>query len=174
MSLPHSILRPVPASAVYAAEDQWSAVLDRGGSVDFFGSRLDVSAQRRFGDIDSIRRYVEAVVALPAVVARYPAVGPVTVRERAGQSKAHYEAQTSTIAIPMKSTWAARESVILHEVAHHLVGSSKQSTSTRHQWHGVGFRQAMCLLAQAVLGSEAALLLRAGYEEAGLRTVEPT
>ncbi len=159
---------------MYAAEDQWSAVLDRGGSVDFFGSRLDLAAQRRFGDIDSIRRYVEAVIALPAIVARYPGAGQVVVRERAGQSRAHYEAQTSTIAIPMKSTWAARESVILHEVAHHLVGGSKESSSTRHQWHGVRFRQAMCLLAQVVLGAEAALLLRAGYEEAGLRTVEPT
>ena len=159
---------------MYAAEDQWSSVLDRGGSVDFFGSRLDVTAQRRFGDIDSIRRYVEAVLALPAIASRYPRVGAVVVRERAGQSRAHYEAHTSTIAIPMKSTWAARESVILHEVAHHLVGSTKQSTSTRHQWHGVSFRQAMCLLAQVVLGAEAALLLRAGYEEAGLRTVEPT
>ena len=35
------------APALYAAEDQWSAVLDRGGVVDFFGSRLDVPLQRR-------------------------------------------------------------------------------------------------------------------------------
>ncbi|HAN71376.1 MAG TPA: TIGR04338 family metallohydrolase, partial [Actinobacteria bacterium] len=41
----------MPANAVYAAEDQWSAVLDRGGVVDFFGSRIDVPMQRRFGDV---------------------------------------------------------------------------------------------------------------------------
>ena len=163
---------------MYAAEDQWSAVLDRGGSVDFFGSHMDIRAQRRFGDIESIRLYVEAVLDLPGVVARYPDTGAVIVRERSGQGKAHYEAHTATIAIPMKSTWAARESVILHEVAHHLASSGRPQasagTSGRHQWHGVRFRQAMCLLAQVVLGAEAELLLRAGYEEAGLRTVEPT
>lgn len=159
---------------MYAAEDQWSAALDRGGSVDFFGSRLDLSPQRRFGDIGSIRQYVVAVLALPAILARYPDVVVPAVRERGGQAKAHYDAQSATIAIPMKSTWAGRESVVLHEVAHHLTCSLRPSTSARHQWHGVRFREAMCLLAQTALGAEAALLLRAGYEEAGLRTVEPS
>jgi putative metallohydrolase (TIGR04338 family) len=57
----------VSRSAVYSAEDQWSAVLDRGGVVDFFGSRIDVPQQRRFGDLASVRRYVDAVLALPSV-----------------------------------------------------------------------------------------------------------
>lgn len=159
---------------MYAAEDQWSAVLDRGGSVDFFGSRVDVAVQRRFGDIASVRRYVDAVMSLPFVTDEYPAAGGVTVRERSGQQRAHYEVSSQTIAIPIRTTWAARESVVLHEIAHHLTCSlSSTSSGPRRDWHGLTFRQAMCGLAQAVLGVEAALLLRAGYEESGLRTVGP-
>ena len=152
-------------SSVYAAEDQWSAVLDRGGLVDFFGSRLDVPQQRRFGDLDSVRRYVDAVLTLPSVVERW-APESVAVRERAGQAKAHYEPSTATIAIPLKTMWAARESVLLHEIAHHLRGSADED------WHGPRFRQTMCGLVSIVLGDPAALLLRAGYEEAGVRVPE--
>lgn len=159
---------------MYAVEDQWSAALDRGGSVDFFGSRLDLSAQRRFGDIDSIRSYVEAVLGLPFVASAYPGAGAVTVRERAGQGRAHYELHSRTIAIPVQSSWAARESVVLHEVAHHLACSLVSGDPARREWHGLAFRQAMCALAQEVLSVEAALLLRAGYEESGLRTVPPS
>ena len=68
----------MPASAVYAAEDQWSAVLDRGGTVDFFGSRLDAPMQRRFADVASVQAYVDALLARPGVRSAYPSTGPVT------------------------------------------------------------------------------------------------
>lgn len=173
VSLRHSILRPVPPSAVYAAEDQWSAVLDRGGEVDFFGSHVQIPCQRRFGDLDAVQRYVDGVLALPFVATEYPAATTVTVRERSGQRRAHYEEHSSTVAIPFKSTWAARESVVLHELAHHLASSLGSPTGSRRQWHGLAYRQAMCALVDAVLGAEAAMMLRAGYEEVGLRTVGP-
>jgi putative metallohydrolase (TIGR04338 family) len=159
---------------VYAAEDQWSAVLDRGGAVDFFGSRLDVPTQRRFGDLDSVRRYVEAVMASPGVSRRYPQAGPLTVRERAGQSKAHYEVGAAMIAVPLRTQWAARESVVLHEVAHHLACSTAQEAAgARRDWHGTRYRAVMCDLVAIVLGEQAALLLRGSYEGAGLVVVEP-
>ena len=171
----------MPASLVYAAEDQWAAVLDRGGVVDFFGSRLDVAPQRRFGDLAAVRTYVSWVLERPPVLAEYPDAGPVVVRERGGQSRAHYEiaaahsgAATATIAIPMRDAWAARESVVLHEIAHHLACSRAvvgPGGPGRRQWHGIEFRRTMCRLAEVVLGEPASLLLRAGYEEAGLRTV---
>lgn len=150
---------------MYAAEDQWSAVLDHGGVVDFFGSRIDVPCQRRFGDMPSVRRYVEAVLALPAVTKAYPDAGPARVRERAGQSKAHYEPATGTIAVPLRTQWAARESVVLHEVAHHLTCSGR---TVPDQWHGPEFCRTMCEVVAIVLGEASALLLRAGYESAGL------
>jgi putative metallohydrolase (TIGR04338 family) len=158
----------MPPSAVYAAEDQWSAVLDRGGVVEFFGSRIDVPIQRRFGDLESVQRYVDEVLASAFVCGTYPHAGPVTVRERAGQRVAHYEPGAAVIAIPLRTMWAARESVVLHEVAHHLACSTGP-VEHGPRWHGSTYRMAMCGLVAAVLGEQAALLLRTGYEESGVR-----
>ena len=151
---------------MYAAEDQWSAVLDRGGVVDFFGSRIDLPIQRRFGDLDGVRRYVDQVVGLTAVQAAFPGAQSPIVRERSGQTRAHYEPDTATIAIPLKEFWAGREAVVLHELAHHLAG--RPASGAPREWHGAEYRSAMCRLVGCVLGESAALLLRAGYEEVGL------
>ena len=69
--------RDVHRSAVYRAEDQWSATLDRGGVVDFFGSVIDVPEQLRFGALEAVRTYVDDVVA-------HLKVPPVHVRHRRG------------------------------------------------------------------------------------------
>lgn len=154
--------RDVQRSAVYAAEDQWTAILDRGGTVDFFGSVLTIVPQRRFGDLDAVRTYVEHVctgngLAVPEV------------RAHRGHSRAHYSSATATISIPWnlsgRSTgWAARESVVLHEIAHHWAFQS--ATTLLHDTHYVG---AMIRLVASTLGEEAALLLRAGYDGVGVR-----
>jgi len=160
----------MPASAVYAAEDQWSAVLDRGGTVDFFGSRLDVPMQRRFADVASVQAYVDALLARPRVRSAYPSTGPVTVRERSGQGRAHYQPRDAVIALPLRTLWAGRESVVLHELAHHCacsVGVEADPAGVR--WHGTEFRSAMDVLVTEALGEPAALLLRAGYDAAGVR-----
>lgn len=160
----------MPPSALYAAEDQWSAVLDRGGQVDFFGSRIDVPMQRRFGDIAAVRAYVDRVLELPAVRTGYPSAGPVQVRERSGQRRAHYEPGTATIAVPMRDLWGGREAVVLHELAHHLACSvGVPASASGRRWHGAEFQSAMCELVTEVLGAQAALLLRAGYDAAGVR-----
>lgn len=161
----------MPPSAVYAAEEQWSAVLDRGGPVDFFGSRLDVPAQRRFGDVASVQAYVDAVLALPGVRSAYPSAGPVVVRERSGQGKAHYEPATAVIALPLRTLWAGRETVVLHELAHHVSCSAGvPGDRGGRRWHGPEFRAAMLTLVTEALGDPAALLLRAGYDAAGVRS----
>jgi putative metallohydrolase (TIGR04338 family) len=76
------------------------------------------------------------------------------------------DAGTATIAVPLKSRWAARESVLLHELAHHLGGS------VDGDWHGPAYRRTMVELVAIVLGEAAALLLRAGYEESGVTVPE--
>jgi len=142
-------------AAVYVAEDQWSAVLDRGGTVDFFGSVLALPTQRRFGDFDAVRGYVQAVCTSVGI-------SVPTVRARRGHTRAHYESATTTIAIPdvvSSGAWAARESVVLHELAHHWDFLEHGSLM-----HGAGFRTAMLTLVADTLGEEAALLLRAGYD----------
>ncbi len=158
------------ASAIYDVERVWSIVLDRGGLVDFHGSHLYVPTQKRFADILSVQKYVDAVLTLNAIRDKYPNASPVHVRERRGQSKAHYEPSTATVAIPMKNTVYGRESTVLHELAHHLsVSDGLPTTPTGTRWHGTEFRDAMLFLVSAVLGEPAALLLRAGYHASGLR-----
>lgn len=135
-------------AAVYSAEDQWSAAVDRGGPLDFHGSPLVMPEQRRFSTLEEVRAYVARVSAehgLPC-----PAV-----RHRSGGARAHYE-DAGVIAIPSGEPWAMRESVVLHELAHHASGSLD---------HGPAFTAAMLALVEAQLGPEAALVLRTAYLE---------
>ncbi len=158
------------ASAVYSAEHQWSAVLDRGGVVNFHGSHIYVPLQKRFADISSVQRYVDAVLALDTIREAFPNSGPVHVRERRGQSKAHYEPSTATVAIPLADRDFGRESTVLHELAHHLsVSKGLTATPSGTRWHGAEFRETMLFMVSAVLGEAAALLLRAGYHASGVR-----
>lgn len=157
-------------SAVYAAEDQWSEALNRGGKLDFHGSIIEVPVQRRFGQLEAIQAYVDWVLQLPCVNDVFGTMPPVTVRTRKGQTKAHYEADALVIAIPLDTAWAAREAVVLHEIAHHLVMSGRFAELPAH---GPAFTSAMCALVECVLGPEAALMLRASYSALDLRTVMP-
>ena len=138
-------------AAVYAAEDQWSSTLDRGGRVDFFGSTFDLSPQVRFGSLAAMAAYVDRLVVETDCA-------PVVVRHRRGSTKAHYAA--GIIAIPADAQWACRESVLLHEFAHHRVGAE--------HGHDAAFRRGMLDLVELRLGPAAALLLRTGYAEQGL------
>jgi putative metallohydrolase (TIGR04338 family) len=159
----------VSASSVYGAEHQWSAVLDRGGLVNFHGSHIYVPLQKRFADISSVQRYVDAVLALDSIREAYPNAGPVCVRERRGQRKAHYEPSTAAMAIPMENRAFGRESTVLHELAHHLsVSEGLPATPSGTRWHGMEFREAMLFLVSVVLGEPSALLLRAGYHSSGI------
>ena len=96
--------RDTARAVVYAAEDQWSAALDRGGAIDFFGSKLTLPQQREFETIDDMQRYCDGVMSNERVMSRYPSAGSVVVRARAGQRSAHYESVGHTIAIPLSGT----------------------------------------------------------------------
>jgi putative metallohydrolase (TIGR04338 family) len=155
---------------VYAAEEQWGRQLARGGAVDFFGSPLQVPQERRFADIGAVQRYVDAVLGLIGVVTRWPGVPPVRVRERAGNGRAHYS--EGVIALPLQGLvgerWAARESVVLHELTHHLVAHSHHGVAA----HGPEFCGDEVLLVEIALGPEAALLLRAAFDGSGIPVAE--
>ena len=165
-------------SAVYAAEDQLGRLLARGGAVDFYGSTLTLPVERRFADIASVQRYVNAVLALSSVRERWPRVAPVRVRERSGLSRAHYEpagpdtVATAAIAIPLAGPvevrWAARETVVLHEIAHHLVAQDLPP----EPWHGPTFCGVLLSLIATAIGPEAALALRAAFDGAGIPVTE--
>ncbi|MEZ5117481.1 MAG: TIGR04338 family metallohydrolase [Candidatus Nanopelagicales bacterium] len=162
-------VRDARRSAVYEAERAVESVLgrDRVGpvTVSLHGSSLTLPVERRFGDAAGVQRYVDAVLDLDWVTARWPGQR-VAVRARRGQRMAHYEpAPEPVIAVPVETTWALRELVVLHEVAHHLARVSVGGAEPSHgpTWAGVYLN-----LAAVCVGPEVALLLRASFADAGV------
>lgn len=162
--------RDTQRSRVYAAEEFVRTVFDRAaehgsGAIDFFGDPITLPPEARFGSVESVQRYVDEVLCLPAVAQRWPGTGPVRVRPRRSATAAHYENGDgqAVIAVPERaSNWALRELVVLHEVAHHLCDGSGPA-------HGPRFTETFCALAAAVMGPEAGHVLRVVYAKEGVR-----
>ncbi len=160
--------------AVYAAEELVGRILDRSATtpvVEVAGSRLTLPPERHFADLDAVQRYVDAVLGLEWVRRRWPAAAsrPVTVRERRGMTKAHYEHESATIAVPIRgrqARWALRELVVLHEIAHHL--GAEGSGGGHDIGHGSTFAARLVELVDGVVGSEVALLLRVTFADVGV------
>ncbi|MFN2562101.1 MAG: TIGR04338 family metallohydrolase [Jatrophihabitans sp.] len=154
-------------SRLYEAEGVLARMIDRRDDfpvAEAFGSRVTVPEDRKFGDIDSVQRYIDAVLALAWVRRGAPdrAALPVRVRARAGATKAEYEFATHTIAVPphrVGGRWAMRELVVLHELAHHLAPDAG---------HGPEFAAQLLELVEELVGVEAAFLLRSSFLDAGI------
>ena len=156
--------RDTQRARVYRAEDAWAARLDaarRGAPLaTVAGSRVLLPAERRFGDLDAVRSYLVRVLALPAVRGAFGSVDPPGLRLRRGGAAAHWEAP-GTIAVPVPrhgEPWALRETVVLHELAHHVGYVSRLADRHRPPYPAV-----LLALVTAVLGEEAALALRVDY-----------
>ena len=84
------------------------------------------------------------------------------LRPRRGQRAAHWESP-GVIALPVPrhgEPWALRESVLLHELAHHVGESAGLCVG-----HGAPFPAVLLVLVEAALGAEAAFALRVAYGE---------
>jgi putative metallohydrolase (TIGR04338 family) len=134
-------------------------------AVEFFGTQLTLPPEARFGSVASVQRYVDDVLALPAVRQRWPAVSALRVRARRAATAAHYENidGTAVIAVPDRDTtdWALRELVVLHEVAHHLCQAEPA--------HGPEFVATICALTELVMGPEVGHVLRVIYAKEGVQ-----
>jgi putative metallohydrolase (TIGR04338 family) len=155
---------------VYAAEEFVRTMFDRvaehgSPSVEFFGAQLTLPPEARFASVPSVQRYVDGVLALPAVRERWPRVPPLRVRARKAATAAHYEHRDGegVIAVPDRDTadWAMRELVVLHEVAHHLCWVRPP--------HGPEFVETLCTLTELVMGPELGHVLRVVYAKEGVR-----
>ena len=164
-------VRDTQRSRVYAAEEFVRTLFDRAAqhssrAIDFFGAQLTLPPEARFGSIQSVQRYVDDVLALPAVADRWTPAGALQVRRRRAAAAAHYEKRSGTgvIAVPDRNTadWAMRELVLLHEIAHHL-------DDTGGAAHGSGFVATLCELAALVMGPEVGHVLRVVYTKEGVR-----
>lgn len=153
--------RDTQRARVYAAEEFVRTMFDRAAehssrAIDFFGTQLTLPPEARFGSVHAVQRYVDEVLG------RVEAA-PVTVRARRGTTAAHYEnvAGAAVIAVPDGSgTWALRELVVLHELAHHL--------SPEGPAHGSGFVATYCELCETIMGPEVGLVLRMVYAKEGV------
>ena len=146
---------------VYAAEQFVRTMFDRAAqhssrAIDFFGTSLTLPPEARFASVESVQRYVDDVLARVGAA-------PVTVRARRGTTAAHYELVdgAAVIAVPERdTTWALRELVVLHELAHHLC--------TEGPPHGPAFVATYCELCATVMGPEVGLVLRMVYAKEGV------
>lgn len=121
------------------------------------GVTLTLPPEARFASIESIQTYVDRVRALPGLSHHPRAALPVTVRARKSDGKAHYENGKAVIAIPdTLGSWALRELVVLHELAHHLAWGDQ---------HGPRFAAALLDILGATLGPEVELALRIIYDD---------
>ena len=141
---------------VYAAESALRDLIGQANSpvtgpvaVSVGASKLVLPLEVRFGDIASVQRYCDQVLNLDGLAMRWP-VRPVAVRERKGTSKAHWET-SDVIAIP-DAAWAMRETVVLHELAHHLTPEAVN--------HGRDFQDALLDLYCEAMAPEVALMAR--------------
>ncbi len=156
--------RDTQRARVYRAEDGWAAQLDaaRRGAVlaSVGGSAVVLPGERRFGTLEAVQDYGARVLALPEVLALAGVLAPPRLRLRRGARSAHWE-PPGVVALPVPprgEPWALRETVVLHELAHHVGELSGRSVG-----HRAPFPAVVLLLAEAVLGQEAALALRVHY-----------
>lgn len=155
-------------SKVYGAEQHLARLLESARvnqvrTIEAYGSTLTLPDEVRFGDLESIQRYVDNVLGLAWVRRTWPVLAAqrVTVRRRKGESKAHYWRLVREIAIPTSTRWAMREIVLLHEIAHHL--------TPEDCGHGEEFVGTFLLLVREIIGPEVGLLLLAAMHEAGAK-----
>ena len=140
---------------VYAAENTLLFMLDHGGTAQFLGSSLTLPVERRFGDVDSVRRYLAEVRKRSWGHSDVP---PPRVRVRKGHSKAHWA--DGTIALPdgtRERGWAMREVVVLHEYSHHVAWHKHAAGG-----HGTAFQEVYVDLLEHAVSPEAAFVVRAG------------
>jgi putative metallohydrolase (TIGR04338 family) len=146
---------------VYSAEDalqKWlRAALEEDGSISIDDHVYKPEPEVKFGNVDSVRPYVNQVVKLLGLK-------PIVVVKRQGAAKATY--RWGEIRIPdytIGGHWALTEMVVLHEIAHHIAQGSHE--------HGKDFRTAFVQLLKDVGKPVTAELLELAYERAGVGTL---
>lgn len=128
-------------------------------AIDFFGTQLTLPPEAKFGSVAAVQNYVDDVTARVET-------NPVTVRARRGTKAAHYEIDGAVIAVPEQdTTWALRELVVLHELAHHLCAQGPAADAPAH---GPEFVATYCGLCETIMGPEVGLVLRMVYAKEGV------
>jgi putative metallohydrolase (TIGR04338 family) len=139
--------------AVYQAEDSVASVMRRPHRAVRLGSSIvSLPEEVRFGSLEAIQSFVDAVLVDALSSGQFPDRGPVVVEVRRGFRMATYsQGRIHIPAADPRGRWALTRCVVLHEVAHHLSGEPG---------HGRSFRAALVALYARHLNPGAAELLR--------------
>ena len=163
--MPPTTTRDAQRARVYSGENAWEARLDaarRGARrATVAGSQVLLPQEVLFGSLEAAQTYADQQLAGLDVPV-------VTVRERRGHARAHWalEGSHAAIALPVPvhgTSWALREAVLLHELAHHVAFHLDGAMD-----HGPSFVRRMLQLVASALGPEAALALRVDYAQSGV------
>ena len=157
---------------LYDAEQQVRRQLELAAAgartVTVGSSTIVLPLEVRFGSMQAVQRYSDAVRATAAFQQRFPhaAAASLRVRARRGDRHAHYEAP-DMIALHQPehgSAWALRELVVLHEVAHHAAHHDLPPEPA----HGAGYAGAFLRVVTDAMGPEAGLLLTSAFADHGV------
>lgn len=151
-------------AAVYDAETRLERWLDLG-EITVFGSHWVPEPEVRFARVDDVQTYADRVLAHLG-----HGVG-VRVRARRGATAAHYEHAGRVIAVPspqVGGSWALREAVVLHEIAHHLHATGPGGPAGAQGAHGPQFRAQLVDLHRRLGHEVVARLLAIAYTDAGV------
>jgi len=151
-------MRDANRSLVYDVEDRLTTAMDNNAPLDFYGSRLILGPDRKFGDIASVQRYLRLIRAREWGFGDTPE--PIVTAARS-ERRATWVAPAS-ITLP-EARWALRETTVLHEYAHHVTYHYDGESA-----HSAQFCRRYTELVRNAVGPEAATLLMAGFDQAGL------
>lgn len=148
-------------NAEFALRDMFSnCTLSR--TVKVHGMTLTLPDERKFGALATVQAYADAVIDM--VSDRYPARAATVVEGRKSLRRKAYW-QSGTIVLPQRevTTWAWREIVVLHELAHHLTPAHE---------HDEKFCAAYVYLLSEVMGPEAGWLMTVLLADNGVQIKE--
>jgi putative metallohydrolase (TIGR04338 family) len=162
-------LRDEQKSLVYDAEFELRFIRDNNdaGCVDFYGQTLELPRPRKFGDLDGVQAFVNAVCAFDPVTSVWTPPGPPPkVAPRSGDKHAHYHPRYNVIAVPphrgSEHSWAMDELIVLHELAHFF------NRYTQEPAHGLSFVNCYMDLLEKVLHPTWKLLMLRALDQRGV------
>ena len=142
---------------VYHAEHMVERMIQRGGTVDFHGARLDLhgEANRLYTPLQQplIQGIVCGLYEAHRLDSR-PTQAPLLRLNRNAHRRAWYSSAKHEIVLPTMR-WAMTDTTLAHEVAHACVGAGHTNRAS----HGQEWRKTFAAVVRDLIGPASSLLL---------------
>jgi putative metallohydrolase (TIGR04338 family) len=147
---------------IYAAERQVEALFEQGGTVQFYGTALDL-ANCRVAVYHPAQQHLLAGVVAGLYAAHRgpdrPAAAPALRISEKAYARAWYDRGKHEIVLP-RMRWSMSSFTVAHEVAHAATGTGHDGRSS----HGHRWRKTFAAIARDCIGPEAGLLLMDAFD----------